>query len=74
MGSKQRKAKNGVDNKYHRMDGNALRRPRETAGGSGEMEIHDSQPSSRRRHLMIVMIQLYRYVYMYAHKCMYMSV
>ena len=26
----QRKAKNGVDDKHHRMDGDAIRRPRET--------------------------------------------
>ena len=31
---KQRKAKNGVDDKYHRMDGNAIRRPRETGSRS----------------------------------------
>ena len=30
MEHKQGKAKNGVDDKYHRMDGDAVRRPRET--------------------------------------------
>ena len=42
-----------VGDKYHRMDGNAIRRPRETGSRSGAMESHDSQPSSRRRHLII---------------------
>ena len=54
--NKQRKAKNGVDAKYHRMDGNAMRRPRETGSRSGAMEDHDSQPSQRRRHLMMMMM------------------
>ena len=53
--SKQRKAKNGVDDKHHRMDGNAIRRPCETVSRSGAMESHDSHPSSRRRHLMMMM-------------------
>ena len=39
--SKQRKANNGVDDKYHRMDGNAIRRPREAGSKSGAMESHD---------------------------------
>ena len=30
---------------YQRMDGNAIRIPRETGSGSGPMEDHDSQPS-----------------------------
>ena len=34
---KQRKAKNGVDDRHHRMDGNALRRPSETCSRSGAM-------------------------------------
>ena len=50
----QRKAKNGVDDKHHRMDGDAIRRPRETCSRSGAMEDHDSQPSQRRRHLMMM--------------------
>ena len=41
--SKQRKANNGVDDKYHIIDGNAIRRPRETGSRSGAMESHDSQ-------------------------------
>ena len=48
--TKQRKAKNGVDNKHHRMDGNEIRRARETFSRPGAMEDHDSQPSQRRRH------------------------
>ena len=44
----KQRAKNGVDDKYHRMDGNAIRRPRETGSTSGAMESHDSQPSSIR--------------------------
>ena len=52
MKNKQRKAKNGVDDKYHRMDGNAIRRPRKTGSRSGAKEDHDSQPSQRRRLLM----------------------
>ena len=62
---KQRKAKNGVDDKHHRMDRNALRRPREACSRnnnpreacsrSGGMEDHESQPSQRRRHLMMMM-------------------
>ena len=55
--SKQRKAKNGVDDKYHRMDGDAIRRARETGSRSGAMESHDSQPSQRRRHLMMMMMR-----------------
>ena len=51
---KQRKAKNGVDDKHHIMDGDAIRRPRETCSRSGAMEDHDSQPSQRRRHLMMM--------------------
>ena len=50
----QRKAKNGVDDKHHRMDGDAIRIPRETCSRSGVMEDHDSQPSQRRRHLMMM--------------------
>ena len=50
------KAKNGVDDKHHRMDGNALRRHRETCSRSEAMEDHDSQPSQRRRHLMMMMM------------------
>ena len=50
----QRKAKNGVDDKHHRMDRNAIRRPRETCSKSGAMEDHDSQPSQRRRHLVMM--------------------
>ena len=50
----QRKAKNGVDDKHHRMDGDAIRIPRETCSRSGAMEDHDSQPSQRRRHLMMM--------------------
>ncbi len=48
----QRTAKNGVDDKHHRNDGDAIRRPRETCSRSGAMDDHDSQPSQRRRHLM----------------------
>ena len=44
-GNKQRKAKNEVVDKHHRMDGNENRRPRETGSSSGAMEDHDSQPS-----------------------------
>ena len=51
----QRKAKNGVVDKRHRMDGNAIRRPRENCARSGAMEHHDSQPSEIRRHLMMMM-------------------
>ena len=36
---------NGLDDKYHRMDANEIRRPRETGSRSGAMEDHDSQPS-----------------------------
>ena len=43
-----------MDDKYHRMDGNAIRRPRETGSRSGAMEDHDSQPSQRRWHLMMI--------------------
>ena len=50
----QRKAKNGVDDKHHRMDGDAIRIPRETCSRSVAMEDHDSQPSQRRRHLMMM--------------------
>ena len=50
----QRKAKNGVDDKHHRMDGDAIRRPRVTCSRSGAMEDLDSQPSQRRRHLMMM--------------------
>ena len=50
----QRKAKNGVDDKHHSMDGDAIRIPRETCSRSGAMEDHDSQPSQRRRHLMMM--------------------
>ncbi len=52
----QRKAKNGVDDKHHRMDGNMIRKPRETGSISGAMEDHDNQPSSRRRRLMMMMM------------------
>ena len=55
MRPKQRKAKNGVVDKHHRMEGNAIRRPRETGSRSGAMEDHDSQHSQRRRHLMMTM-------------------
>ena len=58
MEKKPRKAKNGVDDKHHRMDGNTIRRPRETCSRSGAMEDHDSQPSQRRRHLMMMMTLL----------------
>ena len=54
MEEKQMKAKNGVDGKHHRMDGNAIRIPRETCSRSGAMEDHDSQPSQRRRHLVMM--------------------
>ena len=53
--TEQRKVNNGVVDKHHIMDGNAIRRPRETGPRSGGMEDHDSQPSPRRRHLMILM-------------------
>ena len=43
-----RKATNGVDDKYHRMDVNETRRPRETGSRSRAMD-HDSQ-----RHLMVM--------------------
>ena len=52
--NKQRKAKNGVDDKYHRVDGNEIWRPHETGSRLGAMEDHDSQPSYRRRQLMMV--------------------
>ena len=51
------KAKNGVVDKYHRLDGNAMRIPCETGSRSGAMEDHNSQPSQRRRHLVMMMIQ-----------------
>ena len=35
----QRKAKNGVDDKHHRMDGDAIRIPRETCSRSEAMRI-----------------------------------
>ena len=60
----QRKAKNGVDDKHHRMDGDAIRIPRETCSRSGAMEDRDSQPSQRRRqykigdHHTVLMIKL----------------
>ena len=38
----QRIAKNGVDDKYRRMNGNEIRRPRETGSRSGAMESNDS--------------------------------
>ena len=47
---------NGVVDKHHRMDGNAIPRPRENCSRSGAMEDHDSQPSQRRRHLMMSMV------------------
>ena len=47
------------------MDGNAIRRPRETGSRSGAMEDHDSQPSERRRHLIMIMMMMMR-VNMYA--------
>ena len=50
------KAKNGVVDKHHRMDGNAIPRPRETGSRSGAMESHDSQPSQSRRHLTMTII------------------
>ncbi len=53
-GNKQRKAKNGVDDKHHRVDGNAIRRARETCSRSGAMEDHENQSSQRRRHLMMM--------------------
>ena len=37
-------------------DGDAIRRPRETCSRSGAMEDHDSQPSQRRWHLIIIII------------------
>ena len=43
--NKQRKAKNGVYYKCHRMDGNAIGKPRETGSRSGAMESRVSQPS-----------------------------
>ena len=43
-----------MDDKYHRMDGKAIRRPQETGSRSGAMEDHDSQPSQGRRHLMMM--------------------
>ena len=52
----QRKAKNGVVDKHHRMDGNAIQRPRDNCSRSGTLEDHDSQPSQRRRHLMMMMM------------------
>ena len=53
----QRTVKNGVDDKCHRMDGNAIQRPRENCSRSGPMEDHDdSHPSQRRRHLMMMMM------------------
>ena len=36
-------------------NGNAIRRPRDICSRSGAMEDHDSQPSQRRRHLMMMM-------------------
>ena len=54
-GNKQRKAKNVVVDKFHRMEGNELRRTRGTGSRSGAMEDHGSQPHQRRRHLMIMM-------------------
>ena len=47
-----------MDGKYHRMDGNAIRRPRETGSISGAMEDHDSQPYQRRRHLMVMTMMM----------------
>ena len=47
-----------MDDKYHRMDGNATRRPRETCSRSGAIEDHDSQPFQRRRHLMMMMMMM----------------
>ena len=41
------------------MDGNAIPRPRKNCSRSGAMEDHDSQPSQRRRHLMMMMSMLY---------------
>ena len=52
--NKQRKAKNGVYYKCHRMDGNAIRKPRETGSRSGAMESRVSQPSSIRWYLMMM--------------------
>ena len=40
--------------KHHRMDGNAIRRPHENCSRSGAMEDHDSEPSQRRRHMMML--------------------
>ena len=54
----QRNANNGVVDKHHRMDGNAIPRPRENCSTSGAMEGHDSQPSQRRRHLMMMMMMM----------------
>ena len=54
----QRKAKNGVVDKHHRLDRDAIRRSRETDTRSGAMEDHDSQPSQRRRHLMMMMMMM----------------
>ena len=56
--NKQRKDKNRVDDKYHRIDGNAIRRPRDTGSRSGAMEGHDRHLSSRRRHLMMMMMMI----------------
>ena len=53
--TKQRKAKTGVVDNHHRMDGNAIPRPRENCSRSGAMEDHDSQSSQIRRHLMMMM-------------------
>ena len=58
MDTKQRKAKNGVVDKHHIMDGNAIPRPRENCSRSGVMEDHDSQPSHCRRHLMMMMMMM----------------
>ena len=54
----QRTVKNGVDDKYHRMDENAIQRTRENCSRSGAMEDHNSQHSQRRRHLMMMMMMM----------------
>ena len=64
--NKQRKAKNGVDDKYHGMDGNAIRKPRETGSRSGAMEDHDSQHSQRRQHLHLPIPRGHLYCFVFS--------
>ena len=51
------------------LDMNEIRRPCETGSRPGAMEDHDSQPSQRRRHLMMIMMLARHRTYHVSREC-----